>query len=132
MEYVIVGAIVGAFIGVVFVLAKKQNANDEAIAAALPEEVKNYLMQTPMQPVDGVPDGAAVVGYIYNVRKQNASNVWFTIMYYNQYFPNLRDKIISADIKTSIAEAQAHNLGPNMYVWILFNQDKTPQLIYQQ
>lgn len=130
MEYVIVGAIVGAFIGVVFYLAKKQNANDEQMAASLGDDIRNYLMNTPMRPVDGIPNGAAVAGYVYNVRKQNQQYVWFTVMYYNQYFPSLRDKIISCDVKVSIADAQAHGVAPNSAVTLLFNEDKTPQLIF--
>ena len=130
MEYVIVGAIVGAFIGVVFYLAKKQNANDEQMAASLGDDIKNYLMNTPMRPVDGIPNGAAVAGYVYNVNKQNQQYVWFSVLYYNQYFPSLRDKIISCDVKVSIADAQAHGVAPNSAVTLLFNEDKRPQLIF--
>ncbi|MBP3794344.1 MAG: hypothetical protein IIZ62_05895 [Ruminococcus sp.] len=130
MEYVIVGAIVGAFIGVVFYLAKKQNANDEQMAASLGEDIKSYLMNTPMRPVEGLPNGAAVAGYVYNVNKQNQQYVWFTVLYYNQYFPNMRDKIISCDVKVSIADAQAHGVAPNSAVTVLFNEDKRPQLIF--
>ncbi len=130
MEYVIVGAIVGAFIGVVFYLTQKQNANDEQMAASLGDDIKSYLMNTPMRPVDGIPNGAAVAGYVYNVKKQNQQYVWFTVMYYNQYFPSLRDKIISCDVKVSIADAQAHGVAPNSAVTLLFNEDKTPQLIF--
>ena len=130
MEYVIVGAIVGAFIGVVFYLTQKQNANDEQMAASLGDDIKSYLMNTPMRPVDGIPNGAAVAGYVYNVKKQNQQYVWFTVMYYNQYFPSLRDKIISCDVKVSIADAQAPGVAPNSAVTLLFNEDKTPQLIF--
>ncbi len=130
MEYVIVGAIVGAFIGVVFYLAKKQNANDEQMAASLGEDIKSYLMNTPMRPVEGLPNGAAVAGYVYNVNKQNQQYVWLTVLYYNQYFPNMRDKIISCDVKVSIADAQAHGVAPNSAVTVLFNEDKRPQLIF--
>ncbi|MBR7008568.1 MAG: hypothetical protein IKH90_08075 [Ruminococcus sp.] len=130
MEYIIVGAIVGAFIGVVFYLAKKQNANDEQMAASLGDDIKSYLMNTPMRPVDGIPNGAAVAGYVYNVNKQNQQYVWFTVLYYNQYFPSLRDKIISCDVKVSIADAQAHGVAPNSAVTLLFNEDKRPQLIF--
>ena len=130
MEYVIVGAIVGAFIGVVFYLAKKQNANDEQMAASLGEDIKSYLMNTPMRPVEGLPNGAAVAGYVYNVNEQNQQYVWFTVLYYNQYFPNMRDKIISCDVKVSIADAQAHGVAPNSAVTVLFNEDKRPQLIF--
>ena len=130
MEYVIVGAIVGAFIGVVFYLAKKQNANDEQMAASLGDDIKSYLMNTPMRPVEGLPNGAAVAGYVYNVNKQNQQYVWLTVLYYNQYFPNMRDKIISCDVKVSIADAQAHGVAPNSAVTVLFNEDKRPQLIF--
>ena len=119
-----------AFIGVVFYLAKKQNENDEQMAASLGEDIKSYLMNTPMRPVEGLPNGAAVAGYVYNVNKQNQQYVWFTVLYYNQYFPNMRDKIISCDVKVSIADAQAHGVAPNSAVTVLFNEDKRPQLIF--
>ena len=100
------------------------------MAASLGEDIKSYLMNTPMRPVEGLPNGAAVAGYVYNVNKQNQQYVWLTVLYYNQYFPNLRDKIISCDVKVSIADAQAHGVAPNSAVTVLFNEDKRPQLIF--
>jgi tetrahydromethanopterin S-methyltransferase subunit F len=126
----IIGLIVGVLIAVVKVLSKKQNANDEQIASALSPDVRSYLMNTPMRPVNGMPNAAAVAGYVHSVRKQNQQYVWFTVLYYNQYFPNLRDKIISCDVKVSIADAQAHGVAPNSAVTVLFNEDKRPQLIF--
>lgn len=125
----IIGAIVGALIVIVKALSKKQNANDEQIAAMLGEDVKRYLMTTPMQPVNGMPNAAAVAGYIHSVVKQNQQYVWFKVMYYNQYFPTLRDKIISCDVKVPIAEAQMRGLNVNCAATLLFNQDNDPQFI---
>ncbi len=125
----IIGCIVGAIIGVIMYLSKKQNSNDEKIAASLGEDVKRYLMTTPMQPVNGMPNAAAVAGYVHSVIKQDQQFVWFKIMYYNQYFPTLRDKIISCDIKLTIAEAQARGIMVNTAVTLLFNQDNDPRLI---
>ncbi len=125
----IIGCIVGAIIGVIMYLSKKQNSNDEKIAASLGEDVKRYLMTTPMQPVNGMPNAAAVAGYVHSVIKQDQQFVWFKIMYYNQYFPTLRDKIISCDIKLTIAEAQARVIMVNTAVTLLFNQDNDPRLI---
>ena len=125
----IIGAIVGALIVIVKALSKKQNANDEQIAAMLGDDVKRYLMTTPMQPVNGMPNAAAVAGYIHSVVKQNQQYVWFKVMYYNQYFPTLRDKIISCDVKVPIAEAQMRGLNVNCAATLLFNQDNDPQFI---
>ena len=125
----IIGCIVGAIIGIIMYLIKKQNSNDEKIAASLGEDVKRYLMTTPMQPVNGMPNAAAVAGYVHSVIKQDQQFVWFKIMYYNQYFPTLRDKIISCDIKLTIAEAQARVIMVNTAVTLLFNQDNDPRLI---
>lgn len=130
LEGVIVGAIVGAFIGIIMAISKKDNSNDELIAQSLTQDIKDYLMQTPMRPVQGIPNAAAVAGYVYCVKKQNNEFVWFTVMYYNQYFPTLRDKIISCNVKVAIADAQAHGVQPNTAVTLLFDQDKNPQLIF--
>ena len=125
----IIGLIVGVFIAVVRVLSKKQNANDEQIAASLGQDVKSYLMNTPMRPVNGMPNAAAVAGYVHSVRKQNQQYVWFTVMYYNQYFPTLRDKIISCDVKVTIQEAQARGINVNCAVTLLFDQDNDPRFL---
>ncbi len=125
----IIGCIVGAIIGIIMYLSKKQNSNDEQIVASLGEDVKRYLMATPMQPVNGMPNAAAVAGYVHSVKKQNAQFVWFKVFYYNQYFPTLRDKIISCDVKMPIAQAQARGMNTNIAVTLLFNQDNDPQII---
>ena len=125
----IIGLVIGILITVVKVLSKKQNANDEQIASALSPDVRSYLMNTPMQPVNGMPNAAAVAGYVHSVRKQNQQYVWFTVMYYNQYFPTLRDKIISADVKVTIQEAQARGINVNSAVTLLFNQDNDPRFL---
>ena len=125
----IIGLIVGVFIAVVRVLSNKQNANDEQIAASLGQDVKSYLMNTPMRPVNGMPNAAAVAGYVHSVRKQNQQYVWFTVMYYNQYFPTLRDKIISCDVKVTIQEAQARGINVNCAVTLLFDQDNDPRFL---
>ena len=101
----------------------------EQIVAMLGEDVKRYLMTTPMQPVNGLPNAAAVAGYIHSVVKQNQQFVWFKVMYYNQYFPTLRDRIISCDVKVTIAEAQARGLNVNCAATLLSNQDNAPQFI---
>ena len=125
----IIGCIVGAIVGIIIYLSKKQNYDDAKIAASLGQDVKSYLMNTPMQPVNGMPNAAAVAGYVHSVKKQNQQFVWFKVMYYNQYFPTLRDKIISCDVKVTIAEAQARGINVNSGVTLLFNQDNEPQFI---
>ena len=124
-----IGCVVGAIVGVIMYLSKKQNSNDEQIVASLGADVKNYLMNTPMQAVNGIPNAAAVAGYVHSVKKQNQQFVWFKVMYYNQYFPTLRDRIISCDVKVTIAEAQARGINVNCAVTLLFNQDNDPQFI---
>ncbi len=125
----LIGLVVGILITIIRALSKKQNSNDEQIAASLGEDVKRYLMTTPMQPVNGIPNAAAVAGYVHSVKKQNQQFVWFKVMYYNQYFPTLRDRIISCDVKVTIAEAQARGVNVNSAVTLLFNQDNDPQFI---
>lgn len=128
--YVIVGGIIGFLVGTVFVMAKKQNHNDEMIVEEMPEDVKNTLMTEPMHEVEGIPNAAAVLGWIHQVRKQNEKNAWLTVMYYNQYFPTLRDMIISADVKIPIEQLKDHDLKAGDYVTMLFDQDKAVKLIF--
>lgn len=131
LEGVIIGAIVGGFIGLISYLSSKQNQNDEQIASELSEEIKQILINAPMRPVEGIPNGAAVVGYVYKIKKQNASNAWLKVMYFNRYFPTLRNKIISLDLKVPLADMQAHSIGEGSYISMLFNEDKTPQPIFE-
>jgi len=130
MEYVIVGAIVGGFIGAIVYLSNKQNQNDEQIVSELSEEIKQTLINAQMRPVEGIPNGAAITGYVYKIKKQNATNAWLKVMYCNRYYPTLRNKIISLDLKVPLSEMQAHGIGEGSYVNVLLNEDKTPQPIF--
>ena len=46
MGYVIVGAIIGAFVGVCFAIAKREGKAKEALEAQLTDEQKERLMNT--------------------------------------------------------------------------------------
>ena len=131
MEYLIVTLILIVFIAVVFILGFKQRASDEAIVNELSEDVKRNLEEAQMYGVDGIPNGAIVTGYVYRIRKQNERNAWLTVMYYNRYFPSLRDQIISVDLKVPLADMQANGVGEGSYIKMLFNEDKTPKPVFQ-
>lgn len=131
MEYLVAFLVVGVFAVVVFIIAKKEHDADIAMVQTMSEEVKQALEDAPMRPVEGLPNGAAVTGYVYKVKKQNATHAWLTVMYYNRYFPNFRDEILSLSLKVSLADMQANNIGEGSYMLVLFNEDKTPKPIFQ-
>ena len=130
MEYAIAFAVVGVFIVIVFILGFKQRASDEAIAAELPEEVKQTLMNAPLIPVEGLPNGAVVTGYVYKINSQNEKNAKLTVVYYNRYYPNLRDKFLTVGLKVAVTDMQANNIGEGSYILMLFNEDKTPKPVF--
>lgn len=130
MEYLVAPLVVGVFAALVYYFAKKEREADEAIVETMSEDVKQALMDAPMRPVEGIPNGAAVTGYVYKIKKQNEKNAWLTVMYYNQYFPNFRDQILSVTIKASLEDMQTHNIGEGSYMLMLFNEDKTPKPIF--
>lgn len=131
MEYLIAFLVVGIFIAVVFVLGFKQRANDEAIAAELPDEVKQTLINAPMSPVEGLPNGAVVTGYVYKINSQTEKNAKLTVVYFNRYYPSLRNKILTCRLKVSAEDMQANNIGEGSYILMLFNEDKTPKPVFQ-
>lgn len=130
MEYIIPFLIVCVFAVVVFILAKKEHEADKAIVQIMPEEVKQELENAPMRSVEGIPNGAAVTGYVFKIKKQNQTHAWLTVMYYNRYFPNFRGEILSVTLKVLLADMQANNIGEGSYMLMLFNEDKTPKPIF--
>ena len=71
MDYIVylLAAVVvcGIFGGVVYVLAKKENAKDEERVKSLTKEQVDTLTNTPYQAVSGLPNAALVHGLILEI-----------------------------------------------------------------
>ena len=72
--YLLVAVVVcGIFGGVVYVLAKKENAKDEERVKSLTKEQVDTLTNTPYQAVSGLPNAALVHGLILEIPKVTSS-----------------------------------------------------------
>lgn len=130
-ESILLGTVLfAAFIGVVFALAKKQNMKDEDRVNTLTDEQKRILTTTPYELVENLPHAAKVIGLIHEIPKVTNSKVKLVIMYYNMYFPNMMQKILSVNINIPYSVYLEHNLKPGDYVKIIFNEDNAPKIVF--
>lgn len=128
MEYAIVGAVVGAFAGVVLYLAKKQRKKDAERIAAMTDEQKQTLIETPDVPAQGMLNAAVAQGLIWEVKRKGASKVSLVVMIYNTYYPNFREQFQSVDVNVKADVFDNMGLKEGDYVKVLLNQDKLPEL----
>ena len=124
----VAGAFCGIFGGVIYVLAKKENAKDEERVKSLTKEQVDTLTNTPYQAIDGLPNAALVHGLILEIPKVTNSKAELVVMYYNEYYPNFRGQISHADVNVKIKEFTEHNLKVGDYVKMLLNEDKSPKI----
>ena len=133
MEYILyllggVG-ICAIFGGVIYVLTKKDEINDEERISNLTEEQKKILIETPYLEVVAMPNAALVHGLIYEIPKVTKTKASLVIMYNNQYYPNMRG-LSHADINVPIEAFKEYDLKVGDYVNILLNEDKHPKVVF--
>ncbi|WP_124098765.1 hypothetical protein [Ruminococcus sp. Marseille-P6503] len=130
MEYIVAGIIVGAFIGVSFYIAKKDVKKDAERAASMTDYQKQTLIETPDVPAQGLLNAAVTQGIIYEVKRKGTSDVSLIVMFYNRYYPNLKNQFQHADICMKAEEFGAHCLKEGDYVKLLLNEHKSPKLVF--
>ena len=123
MGYLIIGIIIAAFIGVVFVIAKKDAKERDEMVSKLTEEQKNFLMATEVKFVEKnawVQD--AIVAKINDKgNKLDIRLLWYdTVIQNNEY-----NTITIADTSITKAEQEAHNLKIGDNVKMYFAPEKT-------
>lgn len=123
MGYFIVAVIIAAFIGGVFVVAKKDAKERDEMVSKLTEEQKNMLMLTEVKFVEKnawVQD--AMVAKIKDKgNKLDIRLLWYdTVIQNNEY-----NTITIADTSITKAEQEAHNLKIGDKVKMYFAPEKT-------
>ncbi len=123
MEYAIIGAIIGAFVAVVFKIAKKDSAERDVMVSNLSEDQKNYLMSTEVKFVEqNAWVQIAMVAKI--VEKGNKFNV--RMLWYNKTLENNEYQTITiADASITKAEQREHDLRVGDFVTMYFAPEKT-------
>jgi len=130
IESILIGVVlIGIFIPIMCVLAKKSNEKTKERVMSLTEDQKECLTNTPYQSADNMPKAVVVHGLIHEVTNKTNSNVSLAVMYYNRYYPNYRDQITHLDVKMPLKTFEDNNLKAGDYIKVLLNEDKTPKFV---
>ena len=123
MEYAIIGAIIGAFVAVVFAIAKKDSRERDEMVSKLSEEQTNYLMSTEVKFVEqNAWVQLAMVAKI--VEKGGKFNV--RMLWYNKTLENNEYQTITiADATITKVEQREHDLRVGDFVTMYFAPEKT-------
>lgn len=123
MGYLIIAIVIGAIIGVVFVVAKKDAKERDEMVSKLTEEQKNLLMLTEVKFVEKnawIQD--AIIGKIND--KGNKLDI--RLLWYDKVIQNNEYNTITiADTSITKAEQEAHNLKIGDTVKMYFAPEKT-------
>ena len=95
---VIVLAVLGVFVAIIFVIAKKDNANLEELLSSVPEDLKEALKVEPYQPLDGAGIKCATRGLIGAIDTKGESTK-VRLIFYNESRDGFYDQ--TAKISTS-------------------------------
>lgn len=123
MSYVIIGVIIAAFVGVVFVIAKKDAKERDEMVSKLSEEQKKRLMETEVEVVEQnawIQD-AMVAKIVDKGGKFDIRLLWYDKTYGN----NEHLTITIADTSIKKAEQDAHQLKVGDFVKMYIAPEKT-------
>lgn len=123
MGYLIMVVVIGAIIGVVFVVAKKDSKERDEMVSKLTEEQKNLLMLTEVKFVEKnawIQD--AIVGKI----NDKGNKIDIRLLWYDKVIQNNEYNTITiADTSITKAEQETHNLKIGDIVKMYFAPEKT-------
>ena len=124
MGYVIVGAIIGAFVGVCFAIAKREGKAKEALEAQLTYEQKERLMNTE---VNFVEESAWIQEAIVAKMVEKGSKFDIRLLWYNKTLggDDLSNKFTIADASLKKAEQQEHDVKVGDIVKLYMAPEKT-------
>lgn len=125
MPYVIAGAIVGAFIGVIAYFAKKGETDRQNWVENLTEDQKNRLQATEVKFVEGKKNEWTQEGMICNM-VEKGNKFACKVLWYNKVIPNnLYEQIQDGDLAVSKEEKENHNLKVGDFVKVYIAPEKT-------
>lgn len=123
MGYLIIAVIIGAFVGVVFVIAKKDAKERDEMVSKLTEEQKNLLMSTEVKFVE---KNAWVQNAIVTKINDKGNKISLRLLWYNKTIQNNEYNTITiADTSITKTEQEAHNLKIGDTVQMYFAPEKT-------
>lgn len=120
---ILVGVIVCAiFAVIVYFMAKKGNAKFDEIMETLTEDVKEKLVNSP---IEGSPKkkGAIVqTGYLHEIQG-DGNKVNLYIIYFNRYYPNCMNEFSYAELKESRKVLEENGITQGSFVKMQLSED---------
>lgn len=117
LTYVIAGAICAVFIGVIYVLAKKQMALKEELLKTLSEEQKKELEEASLS------NNSLTKGFIAMEPKVGNNKTELKVLFYNTYYPNMMNQFSLADISIPTKTYNEQNLKKGDYIKMSLNEN---------
>lgn len=125
MAYVIGGAILGIFVAVVVVLAKKEGKKLEEMISQTTEEQRNKLALTEVNFVEGKDNEWIQDGMIAEMTTKG-NKVALKILWHNKVMRNNEyDQITFGDTSVSLADAEKHGLQVGSFVKVKIAPEST-------
>ena len=109
--------ICAAFIGVIYVLAKKQMALKEELLKTLTEEQKKDLEAASLN------NNSLTKGFIAMDPKVGSSKTELKVLFFNTYYPNMMEQFSLADISIPTKTYNEQNLKKGDFIKISLNEN---------
>lgn len=125
MSYVglLIGVVIcGIFAAVVMILAKKGSAKFDEIMVTIPEDVKQALIDAPVEKSSTKKGGVIQTGYIYSIEGEG-KKVGLYIIYFNRYFPNQLNEFSYAELSAKSNDLQAHGIKAGDFIKMNLHPD---------
>ena len=123
MSYVIIGAIIGAFVAAVFAIAKKDAKEKDEMVSKLTEEQKDRIMKAEVEFVEqnAWTQEAMVAKIVEKGTKYDVRLLWYNTTLGN----NENQSITIADASISKKDQEAHNVKVGDFVKLYIAPEKT-------
>ncbi len=123
MGYVIMGAVIGAFLAVVFAISKKDSKEREEMVSKLTVEQKERLEATE---IEAVEKNAWAQEAMVAKMTEKGSKYDLRLLWYNKTLENNEYNTITiADTSISKAEKEEHDIQIGSFVKMYFAPEKT-------
>ena len=123
MGYVIIGAVIGAFVAAVFAIAKKDAKERDEMVSKLSDEQKERIMNA--EP-DFVEQNAWVQEAMVAKIVEKGTKLDLRLLWYNTTIGNNENNSITiADASISIKEQEEHNVKVGDFVKLYIAPEKT-------
>ncbi len=123
MEYVIIGAIVGAFVAVLIAVAKKDSKERDEMVSKLSDEQKDRLKSAEVETVE---KNAWVQDAMVAKMTEKGGKYSLRLLWYNKTLNNNEFNMITiADTSITKAEKEEHDIQVGSFVKMYFAPEKS-------